>query len=173
MGKVVENLNNLSRLINNTPESGVSIDDMPTAIKRSPGRPKKKKQEYGTWCGLITPGEVYNVCIYLKELLEDQNKYVKALDIQIFNCAVQFYLYNQLITKMITQSEIVPVRALTTTSESFRRALQSLGLTVVDKKSGITKETTEENPLSVFLEKMQDDDGKEEIISKKSKKKVK
>ena len=169
MGKTAEDMKNLSTLISEVKEPAPIVDEMTAVIKKSPGRPKKKKQEYGIWCGLQTPGEVYNVCVYLKELLEDQDKYVKALDIQIFNCAVQFYLYNQLITKMITQAEPVPVRALTTTSEAFRRALQSLGLTITDKKAGITKEQTKTDPTKTFMDKMNSEE--EDVIVKKTKKK--
>ena len=170
MGKISENLNNLSRLINNTPESGVSIDDMPTAIKRSPGRPKKKRIEYYTYCGMAVPNEIYDICMYLEGLLKEQGKWNPALGPQVYNCAVQQYIYNDLITAKITGREPVATRQLTTASESLRRALQSTGLTVNDKKSGITKEQTEVNPLQAFLEKM-DDGGPDEVISKKPKKK--
>ena len=172
MGKVTTEMSNLSTLLDGTSDSRASVDDMPVEIKRSPGRPKKKKQEYGVWCGLETPAEVYNVCLYLKELLEEQGKWTPALAVQVYNCAVQFFLYNDLITKMITQKEPVPVRALTTTSEAFRRALQSLGLTVTDKKAGITKEQTEITPMDKFYQKMESGEN-DEIITKKPKKKVK
>ena len=165
MSKTSEDMSSLSRLINGT-NNEAEVDGAPVEFKKR-GRPKKSPQEYGTWCGLSTPKEIYNVCEYLKELLEDQKKYVKALDIQIFNCAVQFYLYNQLITKMITQAEPVPVRALTTTSESFRRALGGLGLTVQDKKNAIGKADVEVNPLQVFLNEMNDDKDEDVLIKKK------
>jgi len=170
MGKIVENMNNLSRLINNTSESGVSIDDMPTAIKRSPGRPKKKVVSYFVYCGMAVPNEIYDICMYLEGLLKEQGKWNPALGPQVYNCAVQQYIYNDLITAKITGREPVATRQLTTASESLRRALQSTGLTVNDKKSGITKEQTEVNPLQAFLEKM-DDGGPDEVISKKPKKK--
>lgn len=169
MGKTVENLNALSDILNNTNEAEVVIDSAPVEFKRGPGRPRKKPQEYNIWCGLQTPAEIYNVCVYLKGLLEDQNKYSKALDIQIFNCAVQFFLYNDLITKTIEKREIVPVRALTTTSESFRRALQSLGLTVTDKKQGVSKEDTEVNPMAAFVDAI-NSDTEDVVLKKKSKK---
>lgn len=170
MGKTQDNLDKLSVLINNTSESGVSIDNMPTAIKRSPGRPKKKVVQYFIYCGMAVPNEIYDICMYLEGLLKDQGKWNPALAVQVYNCAVQQWVYNDLITSKITGREPVATRQLTTASESLRRALQSTGLTVNDKKSGITKEQTEVNPLQAFLEKM-DSDGPEEVISKKSKKK--
>ena len=108
--------------------------------------------------------------MYLEELLKEQEKYTPALSPQIFNAAVQCWTYNDLITCKITQREPVATRQLTTASEAYRRALQSLGLTIADKKSGITKEQTEKNPLEVFLDKMNGDGG-EEVVMKKSKKK--
>lgn len=171
MGKVVENMDNLSRLLNTTEESNVNIDNAPIEIKRPPGRPKKKVVTYFKYCGMTVPNEIYDICMYLEGLLKEQGKWNQALGPQVYNCSVQFYLYNQLITKMITQSEIVPVRALTTASESLRRALQSTGLTVNDKKSGITNEQPVENSaMGAFLEKI-DGSGDDEIISKKPKKK--
>lgn len=167
MGKTVEDMKHLSVLIETT-DNDAEIDNAPKEFKKV-GRPKKIKVEPQPWCGMLIPGEIFSVCEYMKKMLVDQSKYTSALDLQIYNAAVQQYLYNELITKMISGKEVVPVRAVTTTSEALRRALQSLGLTVTDKKSGITKEQTEVNPLAAFLEKM-DDGGPEEVITKKTKK---
>ena len=167
MGKIVENMSRLSTLINSTPESGVSIDEMPTEIKRSPGRPKKKVVSYYVYCGMAVPNEIYDICMYLEGLLKEQGKWNPALGPQVYNCAVQQYIYNDLITAKITQREVVPTRALTTASESLRRALQSTGLTVIDKKSGITNEQpVETSAMGAFLDKI-DGSGNDEIISKK------
>jgi hypothetical protein len=170
MGKISENMNNLSKLLNTSEEPAAKVDDIPTEIKRSPGRPKKKVVSYYTYCGMAVPNEIYDICMYLEGLLKDQGKWNPALGPQVYNCAVQQYIYNDLITAKITGREPVATRQLTTASESLRRALQSTGLTVNDKKSGITKEQTEVNPLQAFLEKM-DDGGPDEVISKKPKKK--
>lgn len=169
MGKTVEDMKHLSVLIDST-DSKADVDNAPAEFKKGPGRPKKVKVEPQPWCGMLIPGEIFSVCEYMKKMLIEQSKYTSALDLQIYNAAVQQYLYNDLISKMISGKEPVPVRAVTTTSEALRRALQSLGLTVTDKKSGITKEQTEVNPLAAFLEKMEDD-GQEEVIMKKPKKK--
>ena len=133
---------------------------------------EKKKVEFYSYCGMQVPNEIYDICIYLENLLKEQGKWSPALAVQVYNCAVQQYVYNDLIVAKITGREPVPTRALTTASESLRRALQSTGLTVTDKKSGITKEQTEVNPLQAFLEKM-DDNGPDEVITKKPMKKVK
>ena len=170
MGRVANDMENLSTLINNTDSSSVSVDEIPTEIKRGPGRPKKKVVSYYTYCGMAVPNEIYDICMFLESLLKEQGKYSPALAPQIFNAAVQCWTYNDLITNKITQREPISTRQLTTASESYRRALQSLGLTVVDKKSGITKEQTETNPLQVFLDKM-NDDGDDKIVVKKSKRK--
>lgn len=170
MGKVADNMNNLSRLLNTAEDSGAEIDNTPAIIKRPPGRPKKKVVSYYTYCGMAVPNEIYDICMYIEGLLKEQGKYTPALEPQIYNCAVQQWVYNDLITAKITQREPVATRQLTTASESLRRALQSTGLTINDKKSGITKEQTEVNPLQAFLEKM-DDSGQEEVLSKKPKKK--
>lgn len=169
MGKTKENLDKLSVLINNTPESGVSIDDIPTVIKRSPGRPKKKVVQYFRYCGMAVPNEIYDICMYLEGLLKEQGKWNPALAVQVYNCAVQQYVYNDLITAKITQREPVATRQLTTASESLRRALQSTGLTVQDKKSGINNEQVETTPMQSFMNKI--DGEPDEIISKKPKKK--
>lgn len=164
-----ERMDTLSNLLNNSEGAHVEIDNAPGEFKRGPGRPKKIVVEPQPWCGMMIPGEIFSVCEYMKKMLVDQNKYTSALDLQIYNAAVQQYLYNELITKMISGKEIVPVRAVTTTSEALRRALQSLGLTITDKKSGITKEQVEVNPLAEFLGKMED--GPDEVVVKKPKKK--
>lgn len=169
MGKTKENLDKLSVLINNTPESGVSIDELPTEIKRSPGRPKKKVVQYFRYCGMAVPNEIYDICMYLEGLLKEQGKWNPALAVQVYNCAVQQYVYNDLITAKITQREPVATRQLTTASESLRRALQSTGLTVQDKKSGINNEQVETTPMQSFMNKI--DGEPDEIISKKPKKK--
>ena len=170
MGKTVDNLNTLSNILDNTSESHVVIDGAPVEFKRSVGRPKKVKQQYFMYCGMEVPEQIYNICVYLENLLKEQGKWSPALSVQVYNCAVQQWVYNDLITAKITGREPVMTRQLTTASESLRRALQSTGLTVVDKKSGITKETTEVNPLSIFLEKMEGD-GRQDIITKKTKQK--
>ena len=169
--RVKNNLQQLSTLINTTPESGVSIDEIPAVIKRPPGRPKKKVVSYYTYIGMAVPNEIYDICMYLEGLLKEQGKYTPALAPQIYNCAVQQYIYNDLITAKITGREPVATRQITTASESLRRALQSTGLTVNDKKSGITNEQPVENSaMGAFLEKI-DGSGDDEIISKKPKKK--
>lgn len=170
MGKVAENMEQLSVLIDNTPDNGALIDGAPVEFKRSPGRPKKSQQKYFMYCGMEVPEQIYNICAYLEELLKEQGKYSPALAPQIYNCAVQQWVYNDLITSKITQKEPVATRQLTTASESLRRALQSTGLTVTDKKSGVTKEQTEVNPLQAFLDKMNGDET-EEVVVKKQKKK--
>ena len=169
MGNTKENLDKLSVLINNTPESGVSIDELPTEIKRSPGRPKKKVVQYFRYCGMAVPNEIYDICMYLEGLLKEQGKWNPALAVQVYNCAVQQYVYNDLITAKITQREPVATRQLTTASESLRRALQSTGLTVQDKKSGINNEQVETTPMQSFMNKI--DGEPDEIIAKKPKKK--
>ena len=169
MSKTTENLNTLSTLLNTSGDSEAGIDDAPVEFKRGPGRPRKVPLKYNTWCGMTVPEEIYSICVYLKDLLEDQNKYAKSLDIQIFNTAVQFYLYNDLIKKMIEKREIVPVRSLTTTSEAFRRSLAGLGLLVMDKKGGVSKEQTAKNPMADFINAI--GDSTNDIIAKKPKKK--
>lgn len=169
MGKTIENLNALTSIMNNTAESHVQIDDPPAEIKRSPGRPKKKVVTYYKYCGLTVPNEIYDICMYLEGLLKEQGKWNPALGPQVYNCAVQQYIYNDLITAKITQREQVATRQITTASESLRRALQSTGLTVQDKKSAINNEQVETTPMAGFMSKV--DGEPDEIISKKSKKK--
>ena len=170
MGKTSDNLNTLSQLIDTTNGHGAAIDEVPTEIKRSPGRPKKKVVTYYKYCGMTVPNEIYDICMYLESLLKEQGKYTPALAPQIFNTAVQSWTYNDLITNKITQKEPITTRQLTTASEAYRRALQSLGLTITDKKSCITKEQVEVNPLEEFIKKMNDGD-EEVVISKKKGKK--
>jgi len=173
MGRTSERMDILSNILNNSEGAHVEIDNAPGEFrKKSPGRPKKKTIEFYSYCGMKVPNEIYDICMYLENLLKEQGKWSPALAVQVYNCAVQQWVYNDLITNKITQKEVVPTRALTTASESLRRALQSTGLTVTDKKSGITKEQVEVNPLAEFLEKM-DDNGPDEVIVKKPKKKVK
>ena len=170
MGKIATEMNNLSTLLDGTSDSRASIDNIPAEIKRSPGRPKKKTVTYYTYCGMAVPNEIYDICMYLEGLLKEQGKYSPALGPQIYNCAVQQWVYNDLITSKITQKEPVATRQLTTASESLRRALQSTGLTVTDKKSGVTKEQTEVTPMDKFMQKMEGG-GEDEVIIKKPKKK--
>ena len=170
MGKIAAEMTSLSTLINGSPDSGAQIDDAPVEIKRSPGRPKKKVVSYYTYCGMAVPNEIYDICMYIEGLLKEQGKYTPALGPQIYNCAVQQWVYNDLIVAKITQREPVATRQLTTASESLRRALQSTGLTVADKKSGITKEQVELAPIDKFYQKMNDSEN-DEIITKKPKKK--
>lgn len=157
----------LSSILNNTQESHVSIDNSPE-FKRGPGRPKKIVLEDQEWCGMIIPGEIYKICIFIKNILIKTNRYTEELEFQIYNAAVQQYLYNQLITNLIRGKDIVPTRNLVTTSEALRRAYQALGMTIMDKKSAVTRETTAKNPLEDFLTKIEDEE-KEEIVSKKKK----
>ena len=172
MGKTIERMNALSDILNNSDEAHVEIDDAPTEFKRGPGRPKKKVVSYYTYCGMVVPNEIYDICMFIENLLKEQNKWSPALALQVFNAAVQSWTYNDLITAKITGREPVATRQLTTASEAYRRALQSLGLTVTDKKYGVTKEQTEVNPLSEFLDKMEGNEDSE-TITKKPKKKVK
>lgn len=164
-------MSNLSTLLDGTSDSRASVDDMPVEIKRSPGRPKKKTVSYYTYCGMAVPNEIYDICMYLEGLLKDQGKWNPALGPQVYNCAVQQWVYNDLITAKITQKEPVVTRQLTTASESLRRALQSTGLTVTDKKAGVTKEQTEVTPMDKFYQKMEGGDDDEIITKKKPKKK--
>lgn len=169
MGKTKENLDKLSVLINNTSDAEVPIDEVPAEIKRPPGRPKKKVVSYYSYCGMAVPNEIYDICMYLEGLLKEQGKWNPALAVQVYNCAVQQWVYNDLITAKITQKEPVATRQLTTASESLRRALQSTGLTVQDKKSGIRNEQVEKTPMQGFMNKV--DGEPDEIISKRPKKK--
>lgn len=168
MGKVANRMSELSLMLEKTEKSKADIDNPPAEITKKPmGRPKKPGKK--TWCGMMIPEPIYNICIYMKELLEEQGKYTKTMDIQIYNASVQQYIYNDLITKMIGQKEPIPVRALTTTSEAMRRALQSLGLTVTDKKQGITKEDAQVNPLAEMIEAMNTETEQKPLLSKKKK----
>ena len=169
MGKTADDMQNLSVLIDSTAGPSPKIDDVPNVIKRSPGRPKKKVVEYYSYCGMAVPNAIYDICMYLEGLLKEQGKYTPALGPQIYNCAVQQWVYNDLITAKVTGREPVATRQLTTASESLRRALQSTGLTIQDKKSGITKEQTVEDPTIKFMNKIEG--GSEDVIVKKTKKK--
>jgi len=170
MGKTIERMNTLSNILNNSDEAHVEIDDAPTEFKRGPGRPKKIVIQPQEWAGMTVPGEIYKICIFIKQLLVKTNRYAEEMELQIYNAAVQQYLYNRLITEMITGKDIVPTRSIVTCSESLRRAYQALGLTIMDKHSAITRENQGTNPLADFLGKM-DDTPEEEIVAKKPKKK--
>lgn len=170
MGKTKDNLNDLSDILDNNSPSRVVIDGAPVEFKKGPGRPRKKVTQFYQYCGMEVPEQIYNICFYLENLLKEEKKYSPALGPQIFNAAVQCYTYNDLISNKITEKEPVTTRQLTTASEAYRRALQSLGLTVTDKKQGVTKEDTEVNPLQTFLEKMEEGDGDDKIVKKPKKK---
>ena len=169
MGKTSEEMNRLSVLINNTEDNNADIDDAPKEFKKV-GRPKKVVIKDEEWAGMSIPGEIYKICVYIKGLLEKTGRYTEELELQIYNAAVQEYLYNRMITNMIKQNEPVPSRNLVTCSESLRRALQALGLTIMDKKSAVTRDTSGKNPLSEFLNAMNDDKD-DEVLLKKNKKK--
>lgn len=168
MGKTAERMSELSVMLNGIEKSKVEIDKPNKEIKDIGTKRKKVKKE--VWCAMEVPKEIYDICIYLKELLTEQALYVKSMDVQILNVAVQMWVYSNLITKMISGEEMIPVRAITTASESFRRALQSLGLTVTDKKSGIRKEDAEgNNPLEDMIMAMNSTENDDVVIKKKNK----
>lgn len=169
MGKVSENMTALSTLLNET-NNKAEVDNAPEEFKKKAGRPKKVVIEDKEWAGMMVPGEIYKICVYIKGLLEKTGRYTEELELQIYNAAVQEYLYNRMITNMIRQNEPVPSRNLVTCSESLRRALQALGLTIMDKKSAVTRETSGKNPLSEFLNAMNNDDEEEVLVKKKNSK---
>ena len=169
MTKTKEEMNGLSVLLNSTGANKADIDNAPEEFKKkSPGRPKKVVIEDKEWAGMMVPGEIYKICIFIKGLLEKTNRYTEEFELQIYNAAVQQYLYNKLITDMIKQREPVPARSLVTCSESLRRAYQALGLVVMDKKSAVTKDTSGKSPLSEFLDAMNKDDEEEVLVKKKN-----
>ena len=159
----------LSTLLNEA-NNNAKIDNAPEEFKKKPGRPKKIVVKDEEWAGMVIPGEVYKICIYIKGLLEKTNRYTEEFELQIYNAAVQQYLYNKMITDLVKQREPVPSRNLVTCSESLRRAYQSLGLTIMDKHSAVTRDSSGKSPLSEFLDAM-NDDKEENVISKKPRKK--
>ena len=163
-------MNRLSVLLNETEGSKVEVDNAPGEFKRGPGRPKKIVLEDKEWAGMEVPGEIYKICLFIKGLLEKTNRYTDEFELQIYNAAVQQYLYNKLITDLVKQREPVPTRNLVTCSEALRRAYQSLGLVVMDKRSAVTRDTSGKSPLTEFLDAM-NDDNEDEVLVKKSKKK--
>lgn len=167
MGKVVTEMSKLSVLLNETEDNKAQIDDAPKEFKKV-GRPKKVVIEDEEWAGMTIPGEIYKICMYIKGLLEKTNRYTDEFELQIYNAAVQQYLYNKMVTDMIKQRECVPARNLVTCSESLRRAYQGLGLVVMDKRSAVTRDTSGKNPLTDFLDSM-NDDGDDEVLLKKKK----
>ena len=170
MSRTKEEMNGLSVLLNNTGANKADIDNAPEEFKKKAGRPKKVVIEDKEWAGMMVPGEIYKICIFIKGLLEKTNRYTEEFELQIYNAAVQQYLYNKLITDMIKQREPVPARNLVTCSESLRRAYQALGLTIMDKKSAVTRETSGKSPLSDFLDAMNKDDEEEVLVKKKNSK---
>ena len=165
MSKTSEDMSSLSRLINGT-NNETEVDGAPVEFKKR-GRPKKSVQSDKEWAGMIVPGEIYNICVFIKGLLEKTGRYTEEFELQIYNASVQQYLYNKLITDMIKQREPVPARSLVTCSESLRRAYQALGLTIMDKHSAVTRDTSGKNPLTDFLDAMNDDKEEEVLIKKK------
>lgn len=108
-----------------------------------------------TWAGIEVVEEIYNICNYFKKVMEEKNIYSSAYDFQIFSCAVQYYLYNGLVRRLIKEPRNRPAtRELTTTGESFRKALRELNLTGHNKKVDIE----DSNPLGDMLEAMKDDE---------------
>lgn len=117
------------------------------------------------WGGIEVEDSIYNICEHFKKIMEEKNIYSSAYDFQIFSCAVQYYLYNGLVTKLIgsekSKNTIRPAtRELTTTGESFRKALRELNLTGHNKKVDIE----DNNPLDDMIKAMQDE---EDVVIKK------
>lgn len=166
MGKVSENMTTLSTLLNET-NNKTEVDNAPEEFKKKVGRPKKVVIQDEEWAGMTVPGEIYKICVFIKGLLEKTGRYTEEFELQIYNAAVQQYLYNKMITDMIKQNEPVPSRNIVTCSESLRRALQALGLTIMDKKSAVTRESSGKSPLSEFLDAMNKEDEEEVLVKKK------
>ena len=174
MSKTLDDRKQLEQILNGMPKkSKISIDESEPVEKITLNKePVVVTSE--TFCGMSVPLPIYNICQNIVDNLKEQGRYTKGMDFMIFNCAVQQYLYNDLITQKIWQTATIPTRSLTTASESYRRALQALGLTVVDKKKGLDADTdSTNNPLSQFLETMNSDEGDDntKVLKKKSKKK--
>ena len=173
MGKVLDDRMALSKLLDGVKsESKISIDEseekfVPVTNLKAIKKPTRKT----TFCGMEVPEQIYNICAYIIDLLKTQGKYVSSMDLAIYNASVQQWVYNNLITNMISgKGQYIHTRELTTCSESLRRSLQALGLTVVDKKQGINAEdSAENNPLAKFLDNMEDEDKDEQVITKKKK----
>lgn len=174
MGKTLEDRKQLEQILNGMPkQSKISIDESEPVEKITISK-KPKAVTSKTFCGMLVPLPIYNICQTIVDNLTQQGRYTKGMDFMIFNAAVQQYLYNDLITQKICNTATIPTRSLTTASESYRRALQSLGLTVVDKKKGLDADTdANNNPLSQFLSNLNDEEESKDtkVLKKKSKKK--
>ena len=173
MGKITEDRKQLEQILNGVPKkTKISIDDS-EPVERLTLNKEPMVVTSKEFCGMEVPLPIYNICMNIIENLKDQGRYTKGMDFMIFNASVQQYLYNDLITQKVWQVATIPTRSLTTASESYRRALQALGLTVVDKKKGLdASEDAANNPLSNFLDAMNKDDGeaKTKVLKKKTKK---
>lgn len=169
MGKIANDREDLSKLLNGVQKSTISIDETIPEIK-SLKKTKKKSSACVEYCGVEIPLEIHKICMEIEEALKSQGKYTKPLDFQIMNTAVQIYLYARLVRNLVEDNSYVHTRELTTSSESLRRALQYVGLTIDAKKGALNAEDSiENNPLANFLDNMNAESGSEQKIIKKKK----
>lgn len=173
MGKINDDRNTLEHILNEMPKkSKISIDESEPVEKIVLPKKKPKAVNSKEFCGMTVPLPIYNICQNIIACLKEQGKYTPAMDFMIYNCSVQQFLYNDLITQKINQTSTIPTRSLTTASESYRRALQACGLTVVDKKAGLNPENdVDNNPLKKFLDSMNDENIETQTVKKKKCKK--
>lgn len=178
MSKTTQDREDLTKLLNGSQadlKSKLSIDEPEKEFtkpnKKKVAAIKKAKKNEQFYAGIMIPQEIYVCCKSLEDALKSQGKYTQAIEFQIFNTAVQMYTYNRLVKNLVYEDNYVATRELTTTSEAYRRSLQYLGLTVDVKKGALdAKESTENNPLVKFIEKMNSSEENQQMILKKKKK---
>lgn len=170
MGKVAEQADQLQLLLNGVSNGTkkADIDNPPVPIKKKPGRPRKNIDKV-EFLGLAVPEKIMSVVNAVKSMLESAGKYSEALDFAIYNCAIQLYVYNNLVTNMLSQKQFVATRELTTTSETLRRSLEALGLNMNKKTAGVSTDEAN-NPLVDLLTQLNDSNKESEIVSKPKKK---
>lgn len=119
---------------------------------------------------LSLPEDIKKVFSYLQSLLEEKGLYDSSLDLQIMNLSSQIIQYNKVIAAFISgpttfvkgQDEIRKNPLMTDSvllSNSIRNNLKSLGLTLGEKVSGVTKN----NPLGNLINKLNEIDEEDEI----------
>lgn len=114
------------------------------------------------------PVPIYEICVYLKSIMEEQNTYSKALDLQLYNIAIQYYAYNEMCMELVdpdTQFKPRP-KDLCQVGETLRKALREIAWTKGGCGRNQAIEEPDESPLTKLISAVAGSDD-DDMITKK------
>lgn len=117
----------LEELLNSIDSKNTDTVNIDNTVEVKPHEVKRKIPRK-RFAGMMIPKPIYEICQYLKSIMEEQGTYSKALDLQLYNIAVQYFAYNELASKLVDPEEQFKPKAqnLAQIGETLRKALREV-----------------------------------------------